>query len=115
MHSWQSWHIRDVFVWYLEVGLKDILFEQVLGGAQGLIYRLFFLGPVPSTSPSTFFPEFIDELKHCRRASGTPQTIHFLKAHDVSVPNSDKNSKTGTNTKTNTEINTKTETNKGRS
>ena len=99
-------------MWYLEVGLKDILFE-VLGGAQGLIYRLFFLGPVPSTSPSTIFPEFIDELKHCRRASGTPQTIHFLKAHDVSFPNSDKNSNTATNTKTNT--NTKTDTNKGRS
>ena len=113
MHSWQSWHIRDVFVWYLEVGLKDISFEQVLGGAQGLIYRLFFLGPVPSTSPSTNFPEFIDELKHCRRASGTPQTIHSLKAHDVSFPNSDKNSNTATNTKTNT--NTKTDTNKGRS
>ena len=110
MHSWQSWHIRDVFVWYLEVGLKDILFEQVLGGAQSLIYRLFFLGPVPSTSPSTIFPEFIDELKHCHQASGTPQIAYFMKADDVSYPNSDKN----TNTNTNTETNTKTETNKGR-
>ena len=78
-----------------------------------------FLGPRgPLTEPSisspvshaTIFPEFIDELKHCRQASGTPQLVYFLKAHDVSYPNSDKN----TNTNTNTQTNTKTETNKGR-
>ena len=45
------------------------------------------------------------ELKHCRQASGTPQIIYFLKAHDVSYPNSDENSNTETNTKTNTETN----------
>ena len=32
------------------------------------------------------FPKFIDELKHCRQASGTPKTIYFLKADDVSYP-----------------------------
>ena len=57
------------------------------------------------------FPEFIDELKHCRQASGTPQIAYFMKADDVSYPNSN----TETSTKTNTETNTKTETNKGRS
>ena len=46
----------------------------------------------------------------CRQASGTPQTIYFLKADDVSYPNSDEN----TNTKTNIDTNTKTETNKGK-
>ena len=66
----------------------------------------------PSTSPpATIFPEFIDELQHCPQASGTPQIVCFLKAHDVSYPNSN----TETNTKTNTETNTKTETNEGRS
>ena len=90
------------------------------------IIRFRFLGPrgpliepsipVPSTRPpATIFPEFIDELKHCRQASGTPQIVYFLKADDVSYPNSDEISNTETNTKTNTETNTKTETNKGRS
>ena len=89
---------------------------------QPLIFVISFLGPRgpliepspvrPSVHPSaTIFPEFIYELKHCRQASGTPQIVYFLKAHDVSYPNSDKN----TNTNTNTETNTKTETNKGRS
>ena len=75
-----------------------------------------FLGPqgplieplisVPSVHPSApIFPEFIDELKHCRQASGTPQIAYFMKADDVSYPNSN----TETNTKTNTETNTKTE------
>ena len=63
-----------------------------------------FLGPrgpliepsisVPSTRPARIFPEFIDELKHCRQASGTPQIIYFLKANDVSYPNSEENSNT---------------------
>ena len=66
--------------------------------------------PVPSTRPATIFPEFIDELKHCHQASGTPQIVYFLKADDVSYPNSDEN----TNTKTNTGTNTNTETNKGK-
>ena len=54
----------------------------------------------PSVHPSaTIFPEFIDELKHCRQTSGTPQTIYFLKAHDVSYLNSDKNTNTKVKTK----------------
>ena len=52
--------------------------------------------------PATISPEFIYELKHCRQASGTPKIVYFLKAHDVSYPNSDENT------------NTKTETNKGK-
>ena len=76
-----------------------------------------FLGPrgplvVPSILPSRpvhpsapIFPEFIDELYHCRQAPGTLQSVYFLKAHDVSYPNSDENK--------NTEINTNTKTNKG--
>ena len=87
-----------------------------------MIVGKYFLGPreplvepssVPSRPPATIFPEFIDELKHCRQASGTPQIVYFLKAHDVSYPNSDKNSNTETNTNTNTETNTKTDTKKG--
>ena len=82
-----------------------------------------FLGPrgplvEPSISPpvpsATIFPEFRDELKLYRQVSGTPQTIHFLKADDVSYPNSDENTNTKTNTETNTQTNTKTETNKGK-
>ena len=60
--------------------------------------------PVPS---ATIFPKFIDELKNCRQASRTPKTVYFLKGHDVSYPDSDKN------TNTNIKTNTKTETNKG--
>ena len=70
-----------------------------------------FLGPpgpliepsisVPSVHPSaTIFPEFIDELKHCRQASGIPQIAYFMKADDVSYPNSDENTNTETYTKT---------------
>ena len=82
-------------------------------------YRTFDSRPPVHPSvrpPATIFPELIDELKHCRQASGTPQIVYFLKAHDVSYPNSDKNSntETNTNTNTNTETNTKTETNKGK-
>ena len=62
--------------------------------------------PVHPSAP--IFPEFIDELKQCRQASGTSQIVYFLKAHDVRYPNSDKY----TNTNTNTETNTKTKTNK---
>ena len=83
-------------------------------------YLFLFLGPRgplieplpvhPSTRPATIFHELIDELKHCRQASGTPQMVYFLKAHDVRYPNSDKY----TNTNTKTETNTKTKTNKGK-
>ena len=66
-----------------------------------------------SVRPATTFPEFIDELLQCRQASGSPQTVHFLKADDVSYPYPDENTNTETNTKTNTETNTRTDTNKG--
>ena len=69
----------------------------------------------PVRPPATIFPELIDELKHYRQSSGTPQIVYFLKTHDVSYLNSDENSNTETNTKTKTQTNTKTETNKGRS
>ena len=56
-----------------------------------------FLGPRgPLIEPSSvrpsapIFPEFIDELKHCRQASGTPQIVYFPNAHDVRYPNSDR-------------------------
>ena len=42
----------------------------------------------------------------CNTASGTPQTVYFMKDDYVSYPNSDEN--------TNTKTNTKTETNKGK-
>ena len=64
-------------------------------------YRAF-VRPVPSTRPATIFPQYIDELKHCCQASGTPKTVYFLKVHDVSYPNSDENTNTKTKTKTNT-------------
>ena len=65
----------------------------------------------PSVHPSAqIFPEFIDELKHCRQASGTPQIVYFPNAHDVRYPNLDRY--TNTNTKTETNTNTKTKTNK---
>ena len=73
--------------------------------------NMIFLGPrgplieplsVPSRPTATIFPEFIDELQHCPQALGTPRTMYFLKAHDVSYLNSDKNIYTNTNTETNT-------------
>ena len=73
-------------------------------------YTGWFLGPrgsliepsIPVCPPALIFPEFTDDLKYCRQASGTPQIVYFLKAYDVSYPNWNKYS------------NTKTETNKGR-
>ena len=63
-------------------------------------YRAFDFRP-PVRPPATIFPEFIDELKHCRQASGTPQIVYFLKANDVSYPNLDENTNTNTEIKTN--------------
>ena len=74
-----------------------------------------FLGPrgpliepsisVPSTRPpATIFLEFIDELKHCHQASGTPQIAYSMKADDVSYPNSGKSTNTKTNTKKGTNL-----------
>ena len=87
------------------------------------VYTGWFLGPrgsliqpsIPVRPPALIFPEFTDDLKYCRQASGTPQIVYFLKIHDASYLNSDKNLDTETNAKTNTETNTKTETNEGRS
>ena len=90
---------------------------ELQGGFQvreDLLQSLRFPSRPSVRPPATIFPEHIDELKHCRQASGTPQIVYFLKAHDVSYPNSDKNTKTNTNTETNTKTNTKTETNKGK-
>ena len=87
------------------------------------VYTGWFLGPrgsliqpsIPVRPPALIFPEFTDDLKYCRQASGTPQIVYFFKTHDVSYLNSDENLNTETNAKTNTQTNAKTETNKGRS
>ena len=63
------------------------------------ILLLLLLGPV-----SDFYSK---SLIYHIQASGSPQPIHFLKAHDVSYPNTDEN----TNTKTKTVTNTMTKTN----
>ena len=82
---------------------------------------LCFLGPrgplvepsiSPSTRPAPIFPEFIDELYHCRQAPGTPQTIYFVKAERASSTNLDKNTKTKKNIDVFKKTNKKTETNK---
>ena len=87
-----------------------------LGPRGPLIEPLIAVPSVRPSPPSTpIFPEFIDELKQCRQASGTPQIVYFIKADDVSYPNLYENSNTETNTKTKTQTNTKTETIKGRS
>ena len=65
------------------------------------VYTGWFLGPrgsliqpsIPVRPPALIFPEFTDDLKYCRQASGTPQIVYFLKTHDVSYLNSDKNFK----------------------
>ena len=80
----------------------DLQCTMVLFRSARTSFRAFDFCPVPS---ATIFPEHIDELKHCRQALGAPQTIYFLKADDVSHPNSDENA--------NTKTNTKAETNKG--
>ena len=95
---------------YSDPLLPDDLQMDII--SPGCPQQSWFLGPRgPFIEPSSVHPPIIDELKHCYQASGTPQIVYFLKAHDVSYPNSN----TETNTKTNTETNTKTETNKGRS
>ena len=61
-----------------------------------LLLFLLLLGP-----ESDFYSK---SLIYYIQASGSPQPIHFLKAHDASYPNTDKN----TNTKTETVTKTKT-------
>ena len=87
----------DKFEWRFERGPKVtyglwtpwLQFERsrFLGPRRPLIEPL---SVHPSTRPATIFPESIDELKHCRQASRTPQIVYFLKADDVSYPNSGK-------------------------
>ena len=66
---------------------KKLLFFWILWGGEGLA-QIFchFLGPRgPLIEPSIpvpsapIFPEVIDELKHCRQASGTPKPYIFWK------------------------------------
>ena len=61
---------------------------------------LLLLGPV-----SDFYSK---SLIYHIQASGSPQPIHFLKAHDVSYPNTDENTNTKTKTVTKTTTKTKT-------
>ena len=81
---------------------------------EDLLQSLRFPSRLSVHPSTTIFPEFIDELKQCRQASGTPQIAYFMKADDVNYPNSDKNTNTNTNTETNTKTNTKTDTAKGK-
>ena len=112
-------NVRGIRLGYRLVGFHPVTVQMKMS------FGMLFLGPRgpliepsipvrPSVHPSAqIFPEFIDELKHCRQASRTrqaswtPKTVYFLKGHDVSYPDSDKN------TNTNIKTNTKTETNKG--
>ena len=61
---------------------------------------LFLLGPVSDC--------YSKSLIYHIQTSGSPQPIHFLKAHDVSYPNSDENTNTKTKTVTKTMTKTKT-------
>ena len=109
-------NVRGIRLGYRLVGFHPVTVQMKMS------FGMLFLGlrgpliepsiPVrPSVHPSAqIFPEFIDELKHCRQASGTPQIVYFPNAHDVRYPNSDRY----TNTNTKTETNTKTKTNKGK-
>ena len=63
-------------------------------------FLLLLLGPV-----SDFYSK---SLIYHIQASGSPQPIHFLKAHDVSYPNTDENTNTKTKTVTKTMTKTKT-------
>ena len=65
-----------------------------------LLLLLLLLGPV-----SDFYSQ---SLIYHIQASGSPQPIHFLKAHDVSYPNMDENTNTKTKTVTKTMTKTKT-------
>ena len=114
-------NVRGIRLGYRLVGFHPVTVQMKMS------FGMLFLGPRgpliepsipvrPSVHPSAqIFPEFIDELKHCRQASGTPQIVYFLKTHDVSYLNSDEKSNTETNTKTKTQTNTKTGTNKRKS
>ena len=62
------------FLWGLEYAIWQFVVVVVLVVVV-LVVLVVLVGMVSS--------EFIDELLHCRQVSGTPQPIHFLKAHDV--------------------------------
>ena len=69
--------------------------------------------PSPSSSSSSSSPRPVSNyyyncLIYHTQASGSPQPIHFLKAHDVSSPNTDENTNTKTKTVTKTMTKTKT-------
>ena len=59
------------------------------------IYPCYF--PSPSPQPVS---DFLSQSLICHIKASTPQPIHFLKAHDVSYPTSDRNRNTKTKTMT---------------
>ena len=63
----------------------------------------------PPPSPSRPVSDYYYKCPiYCIQALGSPQPIHFLKAHDVSSPNTDENTNTKTKTVTKTMTKTKT-------
>ena len=101
----QRWNAGNIFVSQTAVAKENITeeeelvedfgdgyfapYQQVFRSAR-TSYRAFDFRP-PVRPPATNFPEFIDELTHCRQASRTPQIVYFLKAHDVNYLNLDEN------------------------
>ena len=90
----------------LSLSLWDI--KKCLSDPSGTDLSLVFSTSSPSPSPSPSSRPVSDNYYKCLiyhiQAWGSPQPIHFLKAHDISSPNTDEN----TNTKTNKVTKTKT-------
>ena len=78
---------------------------KYLSDPSGTDLSLVF-SPSPSSRPVSNY--YYKCLIYHIQASGSPQPIHFLKAHDVSSPNTDENTNTKTKTVTKTMTKTKT-------
>ena len=90
---------------------QDIKWNQkyaFLSDPSGTDLSLVFSSPPSSSSSSPVSDYYFKCLIYRIQALGSPQPIHFLKAHDVSSTNTDENTNTKTKTVTKTMTKTKT-------
>ena len=98
-----SWRYQGIMVDNLKLTSKS---RNVCRTHRVPTYPWYF--PPPSSSSRPVSDYYYKCLIYRIQALGSPQPIHFLKAHDVSSPNTDENTNTKTKTVTKTMTKTKT-------
>ena len=97
--------LSSLSTWDYGAGLRTKSLSDPSGTDLSLVFS-----PSPSSSSSSrpVSDYYYKCLIYHIQAWGSPQPIHFLKAHDISSPNTDENTNTKTKTVTKTMTKTKT-------